>query len=270
MSDLVYYLSVTVIGEGHIMITIAFENQKGGVAKTTTCVNLAIGLHDLRKKIIVIDLDPQASLTNTLIGDQEYEKTIADCFENPVQTKETVIRTDSGIDLIPSSLDLKRYEDKMMIDITKPAHNRLQKVIRSICTDYNYCLVDCGPTVDRLSLNACIAADLIIAPIEPTRKAIISFRDTLDQINFGRENYGSQTEYKVLITKVNRTKNDREIADELKTIFGERTYNTRIRYQSAPVSYADCYGDYVIRNMNSGVGDDYRKFTKEVLINLGE
>lgn len=252
------------------MITIAFENQKGGVAKTTTCINLAVGLHDSEKKVIVIDLDPQASLTNTFIGDQDYEKTIADCFDDSVTTENAIIHTTAGIDLIPSSLDLKRYEDKMMIDISKPAHNRLQKVINAIRNDYDYCLVDCGPTVDRLSLNACFAANLIIAPIEPTKKAIISFRDTLNQINFGRENYGSHTEYKVLITKVNRTKNDREIADELEDIFKNRIYRTRIRYQSAPISNADCYGEYVIQDRNSGVGEDYHKFVQEVLSDFGD
>ena len=247
------------------MITIAFENQKGGVAKTTTCINLAVGLFDLGKRVLTVDLDPQASLSNTLLGDRDYELTVSDCFETPDITEATIIHTDSGIDLIPSSLELKRYEDRMMIDISRPAHNRLQKVIQKIRHNYDYCLIDCGPSVDRLSLNACIASDLIIAPIEPTRKAIISFRDTLDQINFGRENYGSHTKYKVLITKVNRTKNDKAIAEQLEDIFTGRIYKTRIRYQSAPVSNADCCGEYVIRNKISGVGEDYRLFTQEVI-----
>ena len=194
------------------MKTIAFENQKGGVAKTTSCINLAVGLKNMNQSVLVIDLDPQASTSNTVLGNRDYLLTIAECFEDPGVTERAIIHVEDRIDLSTSSLDLKRYEDRMMIDISRPAHNRLQKVLQTVKDNYDCCLIDCGPGVDRLSLNACIAADLIIAPIEPTRKAIESFKDTLAQINFGRENNGSHTEYKVLITKVNRTKNDREIA----------------------------------------------------------
>lgn len=257
-----------------MIYTIAFENQKGGVAKTTSCCNFAVGLYDLGKKVVVIDMDPQGTATKAFLkADDVYAMSVKECFEDAANTVKAILHTDSGVDLIPSSESpdiLEGYKMEMMQDAflgKRKTENRLKKMIREIRDLYDFCLIDCGPATDIYSLNACICSDLIIVPVMPVKKAIESFKATLNQINASREEFDCDNKYKILITMVNRNNNDRDYVRQLAEMFGEDCFDTMIRYQAKPVASADNSGKFVIRDVTkeAKVAQDYRDLVKEFL-----
>ena len=264
-----------------MIYTIAFDNQKGGVAKTTTCCNTAVGLAKAGKKVLVIDLDPQGSATKAFLPNEDleegnavpfvdYDKCIEDCMLDPSVTRECISHTHFGVDIIPSTKTPDILE-KMRTDIMSVsypvAQYRLKKVIREVRHDYDYCLIDCAPTCDMLTMNACAAANLVVAPMTPSKKSIESFAATRKQINAAREELDADVHWKILITMVNRTLNDREYVKELEELFADECFNTQIRYQSKPITKADKHGSFVIldTDIDSKVASDYREFVNELM-----
>lgn len=151
---------------------IAIVNQKGGVAKTTTAVNLAAALTQQGEKVLCIDLDPQANLTMSL-GCQtpdELTYTIADVLdrairEEPIDPTQGVIRHAEGIDLIPASIQLSGYETALINEYGREA--MLKQYVDAARPFYDHILIDCQPSLNILTINALVAADSVLVPTQP-------------------------------------------------------------------------------------------------------
>lgn len=154
------------------MKIISIVNQKGGVGKTVSTVNLAIGLAREGKKVLVIDLDPQGSLTVSL-GYREQEKiqvTISSLLEKVINDEEItvgegVLHHLEGIDVIPANISLSGIEVMLVNTISR--ESILKEYVNGIETDYDYCLIDCSPSLGMLTLNALTCADSVIIPAQP-------------------------------------------------------------------------------------------------------
>ncbi len=166
---------------------VSFINQKGGVAKTTTAINISSQWAKLGKKILLIDLDPQASATRSIFGDRDFENTIYDVLTTEIKAKDAVVRSDIfGIDVIPSEIMLSGIE--IMLASKFGRETILKRCITTIRNDYDVVIIDCSPSLGLLTVNALMASEDIVIPICPeyfSLKGIELILETLKNIHAG-------------------------------------------------------------------------------------
>jgi chromosome partitioning protein len=200
-------------------------NQKGGVAKTTTSINVAAGWANSGKKILLIDLDPQSSATKAIFGDQEFDNTIYDVLINRLAPEDAVVKSESfGIDVIPSEILLSG------VDIQIAANFGREKILRqkldSLRKKYDYILIDCPPSLGLLTVNALMASKEIIIPICPeyfSIKGIELILDTLKNIRIGLDH---RIDVKgIVITRYKDRRITNQIIEQIKLAYGLKIFN---------------------------------------------
>jgi chromosome partitioning protein len=168
-------------------VVVSFINQKGGVAKTTTAINVSSQWAKLGKKVLLVDLDPQASATRSIFGDNEFENSIYDVLTSEVKAREAVVRSDTfGIDVIPSEILLSGIE--IMLSSKFGRETILKRCLTDIRNDYDVVVIDCSPSLGLLTVNALMASEDIVIPICPeyfSLKGIELILDTLKNIHVG-------------------------------------------------------------------------------------
>ncbi len=166
---------------------VSFINQKGGVAKTTTAINVSAQWAKTGKKVLLVDLDPQASATRSIFGDNEFENTIYDVLTSEIKAKNAVVRSDSfGIDVIPSEVMLSGIE--MMLSSKFGRETILKRCLSEVRSDYDVVVIDCSPSLGLLTVNALMASEDIVIPICPeyfSLKGIELILETLKNIHSG-------------------------------------------------------------------------------------
>lgn len=246
---------------------IAIANQKGGIGKTTTAVNLAICLHYAKRKTLLIDLDQQANATDTLKGKIEDTSTIYDVMFNKKDPKNAIQKT-SYCDLIAGDLHLSEADQKL----TKLGReHKLKQVISPIKNDYDYIILDTPPGLGIMLINALTFAEYVIVPVVPdhyTINGLQRFFETLETIkDFTNPNIKPLG---ILLVKVDeRTNISREMAENMPDVAKEnwnvKVFDTKI-HSSVAVQYSQIERvgllDY---DPNNVVAVDYSQFTKEVI-----
>jgi len=239
--------------------------MKGGVGKTTTSVNLATGLAMRGEKTLLVDLDPQSNTTSMYL-DEIPDNATSGLLKGEVAAQDTVQLVDDNLWLIPSTLELANTEMELRMQSHIPHHNKLQKALLQIKDQYAYCIVDCPPIINLLTVNAIMASNLIIVPIKPDRFALQGFMVTMQNIEQIRESWDLALDYKVLFSIVNRNNEEREIITQLKSLIPSKTYDTEIRSQPKPIAGASARRRAVIKEEDTkiGVANDFRKLIVEI------
>ncbi len=246
---------------------IAIFNQKGGVGKTTTNVNLSASLVKLGKKVLVIDNDPQGNSTSGLgIDKLSLEYSLYDALIDEVETTTCIVSTAyKGLDVLPSNVDLAGAEIEM-IDIEN-REGRLKKIIDSVKNDYDYIFVDCPPSLGLLTLNSLVAVDSVLIPIQCEYYAlegVSSLMNTFQLIKKGL-NPNIDVEGVVLSMYDSRTNLATQVVEEVQKYFGNKVYKTTIP-KNVRLAEAPSFGMPVIEYDSKSKGAiSYMDLAKEFI-----
>jgi len=246
---------------------IAIVNQKGGVGKTTTSVNLAASLGTLEKKVLLIDLDPQSNATSWM-GFQDYNGVgIYEVIEGRSSGKKAILKTQTiNVCLIPSSINLVAFEVET-ISIQKREF-LLKKALNEVAKDFDYILIDCSPSLGLLTINALTASEAVIIPVQCEYYALEGLGKLLNTIKIVQKLYNPGIDIDGLLLTMydSRLRLSNQVAEELNKHFKELVFNTII-YRNTKLSEASSYSQNILQfDINSKGADDYIELAKEFLI----
>ena len=246
---------------------IALANQKGGVGKTTTTINLGAALAEQGRQVLLIDMDPQGALSVGLgLNPLALERTVYNLLMDPKAAPVAAITSTkiNRVELLPSNIDLAAAEVLLVGEVAR--EQALARVLRPLRRQYDYLLVDCPPSLGLLTVNALTAADAVLVPLECEYFALRGMALLMDTIEKVRERLNPELEIVgILATMYDpRTVHGREVLGRVEDAFGDRVFRTvipkTIRFAEAPVA-----GESILTYAGSSSGAAaYRELAKEV------
>lgn len=248
--------------------TIAIVNQKGGVGKTTTCVNLTAALHNLGKRALLCDFDPQANSTSGMGVDKTVSLGVYDVIIGEAETKNAVVKTDFG-DVLPSNKALAGAG----IELIGMEHREflLKNALAKVSGQYDYIFIDCPPSLELLTLNALCASDSILVPVQGEYYALEGLSDLMNTVRIVRRslNPGLHLEGVLLTMYDGRTNLALQVAEEVKHYFPGKVYATVIP-RNVRLSEAPSHGKPIFSYDRTSRGAEaYGALAEEFLKNNG-
>lgn len=246
---------------------IAIANQKGGVGKTTTSVNLGAGLAAIGKKVLLIDIDPQGNTTSGVgINKADVANCIYDVLINEVHPKEAIAHTDiENLHIIPATIQLAGAEIELVPTISREV--RLKKSLQPIRHLYDYVLIDCPPSLGILTINSLTAADSVLIPIQCEYYALEGLSQLLNTVRLVQKHLNTSLQIEgVLLTMFDaRTNLGIQVIEEVKKYFQQKVYKTVIP-RNVRLSEAPSHGQSIITyDPRSKGAEVYLELAKEVV-----
>jgi len=246
---------------------IAIANQKGGVGKTTTSVNLGAGMASLGKRVLLVDIDPQGNTTSGVgINKADVENCIYDVIINEVHPNDAIIHTEvEGLHIIPATIQLAGAEIELVPTISR--EQRLKKSLQMVKDKYDYIIIDCPPSLGILTINSLTAADSVIIPIQCEYYALEGLSQLLNSIRLVQKHLNTSLQIEgVLLTMFDaRTNLGIQVIEEVKKYFQDKVYKTVIA-RNVRLSEAPSHGKSIITyDPRSKGAEAYLELAKEVI-----
>lgn len=246
---------------------IALANQKGGVGKTTSSVNLSSSLAFLGKKVLLVDIDPQGNASSGVgVNKDEIEHCIYDVLVDDVAIQDVLQKTDlDNLNVIPATIQLAGAEVELVPAISREI--RLKKAIDSIRDDYDYVIIDCPPSLGLLTLNALTAADSVLIPVQCEYYALEGLSQLLNTIRIVQKHLNEDLQIEgVLLTMLDaRTNLGIQVIEEVKKYFQNKVFNTIIP-RNVRLSEAPSHGKPILLyDAKSKGAEVYLELAKEVV-----
>lgn len=253
---------------------LAVVNQKGGTGKTTTCENLGVGLAQEGKKVLLVDVDPQGSLTISLgySRPDDLDTTLSELMakvmqETPLSPGEGILRHEEGVDLIPANISLSGMEVSLVNAMSR--ETILKQLIEPMKRQYDFILLDCMPSLGMLTVNALAAADHVLIPVQAQYLSAKGLEQLLQTVNKVRRQINPKLRIEgILLTMVDgRTNYAKDISNLIRETYGSKikVFNTDIPH-SVRAAEISTEGKSIFRHDPKGkVAEAYRVLTKEVV-----
>lgn len=247
---------------------IAIANQKGGVGKTTTAINLAASLAVLEKKVLIIDADPQANTTSGLnfSPDDDQKRTLYEVMIGSIRAEDALIQTEiANLHMVPSHINLVGVEIEMLD--TEDRESILKNVITPIRENYDYIIIDCSPSLGLITVNALTAADSVIIPVQPEFFALEGLGKLLQTIRIVQNGVNPALTIEGFVVTMfdGRTKVHTQVVNQLNEHFKDMVFRTIIQ-RNIRLSEAPSHGKpIVLYDIMSNGATNYLNLAKEVM-----
>jgi len=247
---------------------VAVANQKGGVGKTTTAVNLAACVAAQGKRVMIVDLDPQGNTTSGYgISKRSVEQGSYEVLIGDAQTKDALRHTDYGVDVLPSNTRLAGAAIELVA--LPQRERRLRQALAGVAANYDYIFIDCPPSLDLLTLNGLCASDTVLIPIQCEYYALEGLSELISTIKTVRKMYNRYLDIEgVLFTMYNgRVNLTLQVVEQVKKYFGDKVYKTTVP-RNVRLSEAPSFGQPINFYDPSSKGcDAYMEMAREFLSN---
>ena len=246
---------------------IAISNQKGGVGKTTTAINLAAGLGVLEYKVLLVDADPQANSTSGVGFDpRNIRKSIYECIINEIEPAEAILHTNSpNLDILPAHIDLVGAEIEL---INLPNREKMMRTsLSKVKNDYDFIIIDCSPSLGLITINSLTAADSVIIPVQCEYFALEGLGKLLNTIKIVQSRLNPDLDIEgLLLTMFDvRLRLSNNVVDEVKTHFQTMMFDTIIQ-RNTRLGEAPSHGETIIMHDASCKGAiNYLNLAREIL-----